>query len=168
MSRMDDMLAILGTCNYFSTFDLAKGFYQIQMSEADKIKTAFLSHHGLWQFKRLPMGLRISPATFVRCVDQVLGDLKWKICAVYFDDTIIFSHTFEEHKKQIQIVLKRLNESGLAIHPHKVQLCRQGLKFLGHIIEPGRCMPNPEKVSVLRNYPAPNSSKAIQRLLWLV
>jgi len=168
MSRMDDMLAILGTCKYFSTFDLAKGFYQIQMHESDKEKTAFLSHHELWQFKRLPMGLRNSPATFVRCVDQVMGNLKWQICCVYFDDIIIFSQTFEEHLSHIKEVLNRLQEAGLTIHPAKVQLCRRKLKFLGHIIEPGKCAPNPDKVLVLRSYPTPKNGKDIQRFLGLV
>jgi transposase InsO family protein len=168
MSRMDDMLSILGQCQYFSTFDLAKGFYQISMAPEDKEKTAFISHHGLWQFKRLPMGLRNSPATFVRCIDQVLGDLKWKICCVYFDDILIFSRTFDEHLEHIQMVLSRLQEAGLTIHPGKVQLCRQKLKFLGHIIEPGKSHPNPEKVEKLRNYPVPKSVTDIMKFLGLV
>jgi len=104
MIRMDDMLAILCQCKYFSTFDLAKGFFQIVMAHTDKEKTAFLSHHGLWQFKRLPMMLCNSPATFVRCINQVLGDLKWKIFAVYFDDIINLSTTFKEHLDHIDQV----------------------------------------------------------------
>jgi hypothetical protein len=168
MSRIDDMLAILGQSKFFSTFDLSKGFYQIKMAEQDKQKTAFISHHGLWQFKRLPMGLSNSPATFVRCIDQVLGDLKWTICAVYFDDIIIFSSTFEEHLKHIDLVLSRLKDAGLTINPSKVQLCRQRLKFLGHIIEPGKCFPNPEKVSVLHSYPIPKHAKHVQQFLGLV
>jgi hypothetical protein len=168
MSRMDDMLAILGQSKYFSTFDLAKGFYQISMSEEDKEKTAFISHHGLWQFKRLAMGLRNSPATFVRCIDQVLGDLKWKICCVYFDDILIFSQTFEEHLDHIQQVLTKLREAGLTIHPKKVQLCRQKLKFLGHIIEPGKSHPNPEKVEKLHNYPTPKNATQVMQFLGLV
>jgi len=168
ITRMDDMLAILGPCCYFSTFDLSKGFHQILMSPKDKIKTAFLSHHGLWQFKRLPMGLRNSPATFMRCLDQVLGDLKWKICAIYFNDIVIFSRTFEEHLMHIRLVLQKLKDAGLTIHPGKVQLCRKKFKFLGFIIEPGKCRPNPEKVDCLRNYPAPKDVKQVQRFLGLV
>jgi len=168
MSLMDDMLSILWQCQFFSTFDLSKGFYQIAMASENKAKTAFLSHHGLWQFKRLPMGLKNSPATFVRCVDQVLGDLKWKVCAVYFDDTIIFSSNFEEHVRHIDLVLGRLKEAGLTIHPKKVQLCCQRLKFLAHIIEPGRCRPNPEKVEALRKFPTPPNSKQIMIFFGLV
>jgi transposase InsO family protein len=168
MSRMDDMLAILGQCRYFSTFDLAKGFYQIQMKDEDKQKTAFICHHGLWQFKRLPMGLRNSPATFVRCIDQVLGDLKWKICAVYFDDIIIFSRTLDEHLEHIRLVLSRLKDAGLTINPKKVQLCRQKLKFLGHVIQPGKCQPNPEKIEILRNYPVPKNATQVMQFLGLI
>jgi hypothetical protein len=114
------------------------------------------------------MGLTNSPATFIRCVDHVLGDLKWKVCDVYFDDIIVFSSTFEEHLKHIDMVLSRIQDAGLTINPSKVQLCRQKLKFLGHVIEPGKCHPNPEKVSAINNYPVPFSPLQIQKFLGLV
>jgi hypothetical protein len=166
--RIDDMLSFLGGANYFSTFDLAKGFHQIEVSERDRPKTAFISHRGHWQFRRLPMGLSNSPATFQRCMDEVLGDLKWKICLCYFDDIIVFSKTFEEHVKHIQMVLDRLMAAGLTIHPKKVQLCRQRLKFLGFIVEPGKCFPDPDKVVKIRNFPVPKCVKDIQAFLGLI
>jgi len=167
MPRMDDMIATLGECSYFSTFDLSKGFHQIEMNPSDKIKTAFISHRGAWQFKRMPMGLKNSPATFQRCVDTVLGYLKWKFCAVYFDDIVVFSKTFEDHMYHIKEVLKRVQAAGLTINPRKVQLCRQKFRFLSFIITPGKCAPDPEKVAVHNNYPVPKTKKDIQKFLGL-
>jgi len=51
--RMDEMISVLGSSRYFTSFDLSKGFHQIAMKESDKIKTGFISHRGLWQFKRV-------------------------------------------------------------------------------------------------------------------
>jgi hypothetical protein len=168
VNRIDDMLSFLGTSNYFSVFDLYKGFHQIEVAPKDRPKTAFLSHRGLWQFKRMPMGLMNSPATFQRCIDAVLGDLKWNICICYFDDIIIFSKTFEDHCRHLRLVLQRLMDAGLTISPKKVQLFRQRIKFLGHIVEPGRVYPNPEKVRAIQNYPPLRNREEVRRFLGLV
>jgi hypothetical protein len=168
VNRIDDMLAFLGSSQYFSVFDLYKGFHQIEVARKDRPKTAFLSHRGLWQFKRMPMGLMNSPATFQRCIDVVLGDLKWKICICYFDDIIIFSQTFHEHCLHLQMVLQRLMDAGLTISPKKVQLFRQRIKFLGHIVEPGRVYPNPDKVKAIQNYPPLRNRNEVRRFLGLV
>jgi hypothetical protein len=166
--RMDDMLMHLGNFKYLTFFDLSKGFYQIEVAEEDRQKTAFISHRGHWQFKRMPMGLSNSPSTFQRAVDAVLGDLKWKICFGYFDDVGVFSNSFEEHLEHLRIVLTKLWEAGFTLHPKKVQLCRRRLKFLGFVIEDGKIFPNPEKVECIRNFPVPKSSSKVQSFLGLM
>jgi len=166
--RMQDMLAYIGQCSHFATFDISKGYYQVKMADKDKCKTAFISHHGLWQFKRMPMGPMNSASTFMRLIDVILGDLKWKICTVYFDDVLIFSKDWNSHLVHISLVLTCLKEAGLTIHPTKVQLCRQTFKYLGFIIEPGKCHPDPEKVDCLRSYPTPKNVKHIQKFLGLI
>jgi len=168
INRIDEMLAHLGSSNYMSTYDLSKGFFQIEMNDEGKEKTAFISHRGLWQFKRMPMGLKNSPATFQRMVDNVLGDNKWLIVLVYFDDIMVFSTTFEKHLEDNRTVLSKLKSAGLTIKPSKVQLCRKKLNFLGHVIDSGKCYPNPKKIECLMNYPRPKRVKEIQMFLGLV
>jgi hypothetical protein len=115
------------------------------------------------------VGLMNSPATFQRCIDAVLGDLKWKICICYFDDIIIFSKTFEEHCEYLRLVLQHLMDAGLTISPKKVQLFRQRIKFLGHIVEPGKVYPNPDnKVKAIQNYPPLRNREDVRRFLGLV
>lgn len=166
--RMDEMLAILGPCKYFTVLDMAKGFFQIEVEEGDRLKTAFICEHGLFQYKRMPMGLRNSPSTFQRCVDAILGDLKGTICSVYFDDLCVYSKTFDEHVHHIKLVLDRIRDAGITIHPGKVQLCRTRFKYLGFIIEPGTCLPDPAKVEVLHSYPRPRNAKEVQKFIGFV
>jgi len=102
------------------------------------------------------MGLKNSPATFQRMVDTVLKEFKGKFCGVFFDDIVIYSNSFEDHLEHLNLVLKALSKSGLTVNPKKVQLCTQKLKYLGHIIEPGKCRPDPAKKACLKDYPRPN------------
>lgn len=168
MPNLDDTLCQLSEAKYFTTFDLSKGFHQITIAKKDRHKTAFNTPRGSYQFKRLAMGLCNSPATFQKCMDEVLADLKWKCSMVYYDDVMVYSKTFKEHMQHVRLVLERLTRARLTINPKKVQLCRQKLKYLGFIIEPGKCFADPAKIEIIKNYPQPKKAKHIQRFMGLV
>jgi hypothetical protein len=98
--RIDDAIDALSGAKYFSTVDLKSGYYQIPVAKEDRPNTAFFfPGGGLWQFKRMPMGLYNSAPVFERLMEQVLTGLTWKICLVYLDDIIIFSNSLEKHAK---------------------------------------------------------------------
>lgn len=86
--NITDVLDKLRKCHYFTTLDLANGFYQIEMEPKDIPKTAFNIEHGHFEFLRMPMGLKNAPSTFQRVMDDVLRDLQNQICLVYLDDII--------------------------------------------------------------------------------
>ncbi len=124
MPRIDEILFRLGTAKYFTTLDLYRGYLQVEMAEEDKAKTAFQTPRGLWQFKVMPFGLRNSPATFQRLMDDVLGEAYWRWAMAYLDDIVIYSDTIEDHVKHVRDVLDRLAKAGLTVHPEKIQLCK--------------------------------------------
>lgn len=76
LPRIDDSIHSFGQAKYFSSFDLASGYWQIPMNPDDQEKTAFISHSGLYEFKVMPFGLCNAPATFQRYMDLVFAGLK--------------------------------------------------------------------------------------------
>ena len=86
---MEDCIDSLGEATIFSTLDANSGYWQIRMAEQDKTKTAFTTHHGLYQFTRMPFGLKNAPATFQRVMDIIMATVLWKFALVYIDDIII-------------------------------------------------------------------------------
>ncbi len=167
MPCIDEIMARLGCARFFTTFDLFRGYLQVQMEEADKQKTAFQTHRGLWQFKVMPFGLRNAPATFQRLMYDVLGDAAWKYAMAYLYDIIIYSDTIEEHLAHTKDVLDGLAKAGLTVHPEKMQLCVTEITFLGHILSPGVLRPDPDKIRAVTEFPAPRNVKQVQQFLGL-
>ncbi|GFX23822.1 transposon Tf2-11 polyprotein [Trichonephila clavipes] len=102
--------------------DLRSGYWQIEIDEADREKTAFITPEGLYEFKVMPFGLCNAPATFERMMDNLLRHFKWTMCLCYLDDIIVFSETFEDHLIRLRLVLKCLQEVGLKLNSKKCLL----------------------------------------------
>ena len=115
LPRIDDTIDRLQGASYFSSIDLASGYWQIEVDEKDREKTAFVTPDGLYEFQVMPFGLCNAPATFQRMMDLVLADLKWTTCLVYLDDVIVFSTTFSQHLERLESVLRCIQEAGLTL-----------------------------------------------------
>ena len=99
------------------------------MKEEDKEKTAFITHRGLYEFNVMPFGLCNAPSTFQRLMNYVLQDYIGKFLAIYLDDIIIYSKTFEQHIDHINSILKALRDSFLKIKLHKCFFCFSNIPF---------------------------------------
>lgn len=166
--NISDVLDKLGNCQYFTTLDLASGFYQVEMSPEDIPKTAFNVEHGHYEFLRMPMGLKNSPSTFQRVMDNVLKDLQNTVCLVYLDDIIVFSTSLQEHIVNLQKVFQKLRESNFKIQMDKSEFLKLETAYLGHVISREGIKPNPDKISAIQNYPIPKTPKEIKQFLGLV
>ena len=149
----------------FTTLDLNSAYWQVPMDEESIPKTAFRCHRGLFEFLRLPLGLRNGPATFQRIMDSVLGDLIGTVCLVYLDDIVIYSTTVTEHAQHLQLVFDRLRAAGLRLKASKCQFGLSQIKLLGFIVTDKGIATDPAKVEVIQNLPPPSSVKAVRTFL---
>ena len=100
LPRIDDLLTSLGTAklSFASSLDLCKGFLQLELAKESRHLTAFITHRGLFSYRRLPMGLCISPTGFQRALNTILHSVMPKYCLVYMDDVIVYSSgDFDNH-----------------------------------------------------------------------
>ncbi|KRX69753.1 Retrovirus-related Pol polyprotein from transposon 17.6 [Trichinella sp. T6] len=165
--RVDDALAALAGAKWFSTLDLASGYWQVEIAERDWEKTAFSTPLGLFQFRVMPFRLCNAPATFERLMEKTLRGLTWKTCLVYLDDIIVFGMTEEEHLERMEGVLSRLQSVGLKIKSEKCQLMRQSVHYLGHIVTQHGVGTDAEKKAAFQEWPTPRCVREVRRLLGL-
>ena len=83
MPLVSSILEQLGNKNFFSTIDLASGFFQIPMRQDSIEKTAFICEQGLFEYLSCPMGLRNSPSTMCRLLLNLFKDLIGKYVLLY-------------------------------------------------------------------------------------
>ena len=165
LPRIDDSLNSLSGQSWFSTLDLASGYWQVRLSEDAKPKTAFVTHSGLFQFAVMPFGLCNAPATFERLMSQVMRGLHWKRCLVYIDDILVFGHDFESALQSLELVLIRVAEYGLQLKSTKCNLFRSSVPFLGHIVGCAGLECDPNKVSAVANWIPPSTTKGVREFL---
>lgn len=132
MTRTDSIFdALHGKC-IFSILDGAREYHQLPIAEADRWKTAFLTHQGLFQYKRMPFGLKNAPLQFQSFMDSVLRSLRWTAALVYIDDILVFSDDLLTHTAHLSTLLDSAISVSLKFNPAKCHFAFPSLKVLGH------------------------------------
>jgi Reverse transcriptase (RNA-dependent DNA polymerase) len=163
---MGDLSARLDGCTIFSKLDLQKGYYQVPVAAADISKTAIITPFGLFEFLRMPFGLKNTGMTFQRLMDKIFFDLPFAF--IYLDDLLIASLSVKEHRRHLREVQGRLAANGLVVNRDKCVLGQSSIEFLGHRVTVAGILPLPQRVEALRRFLRPNTVQELQAFLGLL
>jgi hypothetical protein len=116
----EELFRSLGFPRYLTKCDMRSGFHQLPLHPDSCSKTAFWWRRRLYQWRRMPFGLRNATAAFQRVMDTELQKAGLTHCAkVFVDDLIIFSDSFGQHLRDVEAVLQCFVRCGLRVHPKK-------------------------------------------------
>jgi hypothetical protein len=165
LPRTQECIDKLSKASVFTSLDLASGFWQIPMAEADIHKTAFVTPRGQFEWTVMPFGLCNAPSTFQSMMDEVLREFLNDFAVVYMDDVLIYSNSWPEHLDHLDKIFQRFEEHGLYCKPHKCDFGKAEVKFLGFLVGNGCVRIDDSAFAAVRNWPTPTNVTAVRSFM---
>ena len=165
LPRIEECLDTLSETKFMTTLDLASGYWQLEIDEADRYKTAFITRYGLFEHIRMGFGLCNAPATFSRAMQAVLHGLLLDTVLAYLDDVIVLGDSFDSHLHNLAVVFERFREHNLKLKPSKCSLIKTQVKFLGKIVSDKGISIDPGNTSKVQDWPEPRSVNEVEIFL---
>ncbi|XP_072080989.1 uncharacterized protein [Arachis hypogaea] len=167
ISTVDELLDELFGATVFSKLDLRSGYHKILVKPEDRFKTAFRTHHGLYEWLVMPFGLTNAPATFQSLMNDVFKAYLHKFVLVFFDDILVYSSSFDSHLEHLKLVLKLLRQETLFAKLSKCLFGTNDVDYLSHTITGSGVLTESTKVQAIQDWPQPSSVKQLHAFLGL-
>lgn len=192
MPLVNDLLENLDAMLWFCSLDMASGFWVVKMTERAKAISAFITPFGLFQWTRMPFGLKNAPQIYQRLLDNALygflqltspesdrpdADVFAHGIPVpvstesvirrrsYIDDILLGASSWDD----LCVLLDRLMEAcdlwGLSISVPKSKFGKRRVDYLGHEIGEEGLRATPKNIDELQQLPFPSTLKGIQSFL---
>lgn len=165
LPRIEEIFEGLGRAQYFSIMDLHSGFHQIPIEKDSRHVTSFSTENGFYQWKVLPFGINIAPASFSRMMTIAFSGLPPDQAFIYMDDLIVIGFSENQHINNLENVFKVCRKTNLKLNPEKCEFFKREIIFLGHNCTADGLKPDPKKIEAVKKYPTPNDKDAVKRFV---
>ncbi|XP_058448606.1 uncharacterized protein K02A2.6-like [Malaya genurostris] len=169
MPTLDELLPELANAKVFTTVDAKSGFWQVSLDEESARLTTCWTPFGRFKWLRMPMGIAPAPEIFQLKAHEAMQGLR-NVRAL-MDDFMIFgcgdtvAEAMVDHNQNLQAFLRRMEEKNLRLNPEKIKLCKESVRFFGHILTSSGIKPDPDKVSGILKMAKPTDVPSMQRFL---
>lgn len=165
--RADDLFRALEGARFFSSMDMAQGYFQLPVRQQDREKTAFITDFGLFQFKKLMQGWKNSAPIFQRTINNIFSDYMYRTMIAYLDDICCFGKNFEESYDRLEQIFERLEEAGLKLRTDKCFFFNSQIDLLGQKVSKDGLMPLEKNIEAIINFPIPQKVKDVRAFVGL-
>ena len=170
LPRIEELLQRIGArkAKYFAVLDFTSGFHQTRLDEDSMKYTAFITPDGVYEFTRVPFGLKTAPSYFQeKIASDVLAGLLHFCCESYIDDVIVYGCTEAELLANLRKVLERLHQHNIKLNPKKFRVGLTSVEYVGHVLSADGLSMSEEKITKVLNFVRPTTVKPLRSFLGL-
>ena len=162
LPNIEEAIEFVAARPWWSKIDLTDGYHNIRIDPDSEKHTTFLCHIGHYRCRVMQQGDCNAPATLVRAMYEIFGDIIFQDLIIYIDDIIISSATYKAHVEALRRALQRLQDQQFWLQGSKCQFFTKRLEILGHILTPEGLSADPQKVRKIFDFPEPPDKKQLQ------
>ncbi|XP_055914211.1 uncharacterized protein K02A2.6-like [Eupeodes corollae] len=151
LPTFDTLMTKLKGAQFLSRLDLKNAYHQLELTEDSREITTFITHKGLFRYKRLLFGVNSAPEIFQKTMENILAPCQNAMN--YLDDIIVFGLSEEEHDRELR---------------DKCSFKVDELKFLSHVSTTAGISADPNKVKTILEFRSPNTKEETRSFLGLV
>jgi len=172
MPTIEEILPELANAKIFTTLDAKKGFWQLALDSKSSDLTTFWGPSGRYRWLRLPFGVSPAPELFQQRLHEIVHGLRG--IEVVADDILVFGsgdndeEAIKNHNENLEELLQRLRGRNLKLNKEKMVLCKDTVKFYGHVLTKDGIKPYSSKITAIVQMPVPADVPAVQRFLGMV
>ena len=157
--KPEDLFTSLSGGQKFSKLDLKNAYQQMLLDSDSRKYVTINTHKGLYCYTRLPFGIASAPTIFQRAMDSILQGLPQILC--YLDDILITGTSKEDHLRNLEAVLSRLQEYGIRVNASKCRFLQNSVEYLGHVIDSEGLHTSTKKIKAIQEAPTPRNQQEL-------
>ena len=161
---INDVIHRVGKAHYVSTWDARSGYWQLRLKPEHQWLTAFVTDFGVFEWIRMPFGLKCASNSFIRAVQSIIQPMR-EFCDSYVDDLATFSDDWQAHLSHVHTFLTKIRESGMTLNLKKCEFAKPQVTFVGHVIGSGMHGPDPVKTIAVETMKPSENKKEVRQLL---
>ena len=165
LPRIDDTINKLANYGYVSTSDLRSAYHQIMLLKSERKYTAFEANGKLYEFTRIPFGVKNGVAAFQRIMCQFVRDENLKVVFVHLDNVTIAGRDQTEYDRNVKAFLDAIHRRKFTLNDSKTVTSVKNINILGYVVGNMVIKPDPERMRPLLDFPPPNNVNALRRVL---
>ena len=192
---IEDLMQRFYKCKYFWKLDLTAGYWQILLHKDSRKYTAFLFGTSMYQFTRVPFGLKTAGCAFIRALkiayeskieqchfkfknyyqestdestdekEEMNSDMIHNNTSTYIDDIAIASQSFKKHIHILNIIFTKLLNSNFTIRLEKYEFFKHSIPFLGYIMSMDGIQVDPDRIKTIKDFEETKNQRQLQQIL---
>ena len=160
---VDELFRKVRNARVFSRIDLKSAYHQLDLHPDSRHLSAFITHVGLFQYKKIPFGLVNAPAAFTRILQRILQPCRNII--VYFDDILVFGSSKADHDQCLADLKSTLQRHNFIINEEKSLYSVENIEYLGRQPSSEGIKPPSNATQAIQQCPAPSSKAELRSFL---